>query len=493
MTKTLAERRAKKKELADALRTQADAYETRRKEGQEAWPDETRAAWESINKEYDENEQELIKLTNDDEIRSRVEQLREDEEQSRRTKDRPGLDDRLPGEDRTYGDAGYNREEARELAERQRDKRLVFRSWMLAPMANENPQLITDEMRDACQRSRFSPSQGSLNVGLHDTRKLRILQRSLANMSAEERQLAVESGEIRALSSGTTGAGPELVPATFINMLEMAMLAYGDMLTYVDTITTATGEPMNWPIVDDTANEGHWVATEGEDTQTIGEPNPVFRRLTWNAHELHSKWIKVPINLNEDSMFDLEVVLATLMGERLGRAINTAATTGNGTGKAKGILTDAPTGHTAPAVAAIAYDDVVKLEHSVDPAYRNESQFMLHDSIIQYLRLLKDSEGRPLWQASMRDGVPDRIHNRAYAYNQAMASVVEASAITMLFGKLRDYKLRRVGSVRIIRADERFVEKLQVGFLGYIRVDGKLLRPTADAKTSVKKMVQAAS
>lgn len=490
-TLTLAELRANKAKFAAEIRKQAAAYDERRAANKDAWPEETRAAWESINKEYDANEQALIEATNDDQIRSRIEQLRSDEEASRRSGDRPGLDDRLPGEERTYGDAGLDRDEAKEVAQRRRDKQLVFRAWMLGGVSELNPDIITDEMRDACQRARFNVNQRQIMVGLHDTRTYKVLQRSLQNMSGQERQLAVESGELRALSKVTAAAGPELVPQTFVNMLELSMLAYGDMLTYVDTITTTTGEVMNWPIGDDTANEGAWVAVEGEDTQVIGEPNPTFARPSWGAHELHSKWIKVPIALNEDSMFDLEVILATMLGERLGRSINKAATIGSGVGQAKGITLDAPSGHTTAAAAAIAYDDVVKLEHSVDPAYRPESQFMFHDAILQYLRLLKDTEGRPLWQTSMRDGTPDRLNNRPYAYNQHMASVVATTNLTMLFGRLRDYKLRRVRGVRIIRATERFAEKLQEGFLAYIRVDGKLLRPTANAQVSVKRMNQA--
>ena len=492
-TLTLAELRANKAKFAAEIRKQASAYDTRRAAEQDAWPDETRAAWDSINKEYDANEKALIEATNADEIRSRVEQIRKDEEQTTRTGRKPGLDDRIPGEERTYGDAGLDRDEAAELAQRQHDKRLVFRSWMLARTAEVEPGVITEEMRDACHRAQFSPNAQQIKVSLHNTRSHRILQRTMARMTPDERQLAVESGEIRALSKATAGAGPELVPQTFVNLLELSMLAYGDMLTYLDTMTTTTGEPMNWPLGDDTSNEGAWVAVEGEDTQTIGEPNPTFIRPTWGAHELHSKWVKVPIALNEDSMFDLEVILATMLGERLGRSVNKAATIGTGTGQPKGLTLDAPLGYTTAVLGAIAYDDVVKLEHSVDPAFRADSQFVMHDNILQALRLLKDLEGRPLWQTSMRDGTPDRINNRPFAYNQHMASALTANAVSMLFGRLRDYKLRRVKGVRIIRATERFAEKLQEGFLAYLRVDGKLLRPTADTQVAVKRMQQKAT
>ena len=487
---TLAEMRKKKAELAAEIRKQADAYDTRRKDNQAAWPEETRATWESTNKLYDENEAAIRELEKDDEIRDRVEQLRKDEEQSRRTNNRPGLDDNLPGEERTYGDAGLDRDEAAQLAQRRRDKQLAFRMWMLRDVEGDVPSLITDEMRDAAQRQRV-PSGNSITLQLPDTRNYRMMQRAFANLNPQQRQLALESGELRALSKTTATAGPELVPASFMNVLMLAMLSYGDMLSAVETITTQTGEDMSWPVGDDTGNEGAWVQVEGEDTQVIGEPNPAFRRQTWGAYELHSKWVKVPIALNEDAMFDMETIVATMLGERIGRSLNKSGTIGDGTLQCKGITLDAPLGVTTALAAAISFDDLTKLEHSVDPAYRPQSSYMFNDSILLAIRLLKDTTGRPIWQPSVRDGAPDLINNKPYVYNNHMASAITTTTLTALFGRLSDYKLRLVRGVRIIRAVERFAEKLQVGFLGYTRADGKLQRPTADARCSVKKMVQA--
>lgn len=484
-TLTLADRRKLKQELAEEIRKQGEAYDQRRAAGTEAWPDETREAWKSVNKKYDDNEKELIQLTNDDEVRSRIDQMQEDEEQSRRTGHKPGLDDRLPGEERTYGELGIDREQAAEIAQRQADKRNAFRTWLIGT------DKATDEMRTSCERLGYEPGQ-ELNVRLASTQQYRIMQRQMRAMN-ETQRAAIESGDTRALSLFTATAGPELVPQTFVNMLEMAILSHGNMLQYFDTITTAAGESMSWPIGDDTSNEGEFVQVEGSDTQASGEPNPTLKRTTWNAHEVSSKWIKVPFALNEDSMFDLEVILATMLGERIGRIVNRSATTGDGNKQCRGILLDAPVGHTSVLANAIALDDLIKLEHSVDPAVRPQSQYAMNDAILETLRLLKDSEGRQLWQQSMRDGQPDRINNRQYAYNQVMADTIQANAEPIIFGRLSDYKLRRVGNVRVLRAAERFMEKLQLGFLGYARVDGKLLRPTADAAVTVKKLKQPAS
>ncbi|GAB5402809.1 MAG: hypothetical protein Aurels2KO_10400 [Aureliella sp.] len=487
MTKTLTleELRAKKKELAADIRKQQEAYDARRKDNGEGWPDETRAAWDSVNKEYDDNEKLLIQATNDDEVRSRVDKMRADEEQSRRTGHKPGLDDTLPGENRTYGDMGLDRDGASELAKREADKRLAFSAWIL-----RGTDRVTDEMREAVER--LNSRQGSeIKIQLLNTRSHGNLRRSMRSMSQNEREAALATGEHRALSTVTAGAGPELVPQTFLAMFELAQLANGNMLSYVDTIRTATGEDTHWPSGDDTANEGTFVGTEGDDTLDDGQPNPAFKRTTWGAHELHSKWIRVPIALNEDSMFSLEVLLATMLGERMGRTKNKSATNGDGSGQFRGIVVDAPVGHTTAVATAISYDDIVGLEHSVDPAYRPQSQYVMHDAVLEQLRLLKDSEGRPLWQVSLRDGTPDRLNNRPYAYNQAMSDTITSGDDTMLFGRLSDYKLREVGTMRLVRAAERFIENLEIGFLGYQRADGKLLRPTADGPTTVKKLQQA--
>lgn len=492
----LSELRKKKAELAAQIRTEAKAYEDRRAKNEDAWPGETRQKWDSINKLYDENERSIQDAEKDDEIGKRVEQLRQDEERSQRTNNRPGLDDRLPGEeDRTYGDAGLDREQAAQIAQREADRKLVFRSFLVQNIAATQPQILTDEMRAACQRMNYSGGGNEIHVELPQTRHLKLMKRALGRMSPEDRQIAVESGEfpreLRALSSVTATAGPELVPKSFVNMLMMAILSYGDMLTAVDTITTQTGEEMLWPVGDDTANEGDWVAAEGDDTQGLGEPNPAFNRQSWFAYDLWSKWLKTPISLSEDSMFDIEVLIASMLGERLGRALNRAATVGNGTAKAKGITLDAPLGRTTTSATAISYDDITTLEHSVDPAYRAQSSYMFNDNILLYLRLLKDTTGRPLWQPSLLSGIGDRINGRPYVYNNHMNSAVTTGLLTALFGRLSDYKIRMVRGIRLMRANERFVEKLQIGFGAYMRVDGKLQRPTADARCSVKKMVQA--
>ena len=90
------------------------------------------------------------------------------------------------------------------------------------------------------------------------------------------------------------------------------------------------------------------------------------------------------------------------------------------------------------------------------------------------VKKLKDTTGRPLWIPGLSEKSPDTILGYPYAVNQDVA-VMAANAKSILFGEFKKYKIRRIKGVELLRLNERFAEKLQVGFFGYCRFDGRLL------------------
>lgn len=331
---------------------------------------------------------------------------------------------------------------------------------------------LTDKHRKAAQNCNLSLSSPvfsfNLNRDWHN-----------AKMSANRFRNAL-SGE-----DGTSGGYTK--DQTLINNLELAMLAYGGMMQVGEIIRTATGEPLRWPTADDTDNTGVQI---GENTSHDDGSDPTFGSVIWNAYTFTSKIVKVPNELMTDSVFNLATVLGRMLGERLGRIQNTKYTTGTGAGTAKGITIAAAAGVTAASSTSIAFDELIDLEHSLDPSRRSMPGvgYMFHDAVLKALRKLKDGEGRYLWQAGANTGAPDTLNTYPYTINQDMASSIAASAITVLFGDLSAYKIRQVGQVMLRRLDERFADTNQTGFLAIIRGDGNLL----DAGDNpVKKLTQA--
>jgi HK97 family phage major capsid protein len=76
-----------------------------------------------------------------------------------------------------------------------------------------------------------------------------------------------------------------------------------------------------------------------------------------------------------------------------------------------------------------------------------------------------------------------------YWVNQDMPSLAIGNK-AIAYGDWSKYKIRRVKSIMMVTAKERFIDKLQVGMIAWLRFDGNLI----DAGTHpIKYLQQAAS
>jgi HK97 family phage major capsid protein len=215
--------------------------------------------------------------------------------------------------------------------------------------------------------------------------------------------------------------------------------------------------------------------TEGTTLTDDGGSDVVFGEKRLESYPFNTEWLRVSKELVDDSIFNMEQLLGSLLGERLGRRANLELTVGDGTGDPNGIVTASTLGKTAAAVAAITWDEVLDLEHSVDPAYRvgPRVRYMFNDSVLLALRKLKDGDGNYLWQmGNVQAGIPPTFNGRPYSINQAMASLGTGNKV-MLFGDFSKYYVRKVGSPLIgAISDKDFWPGF--GIAGYIRFDGEL-------------------
>lgn len=487
-------------EIAGRMRKFQDEYHERKKaaeadgatEEQRAavWTPEHDKEWKDLNARYDAKKAELDREKRDADIAARV--LEADQWVAERGADpqrRPHPDEQIAEgpEGRTYGDAGWSRDQARKWEQTQRDLILVWESWA----GRGVPRTLTnsEEHRAACERQKFDPSTLEIEMRFSDTSSYRSIQRRLSSVHREARGALIdELVEGRALSSGLGSAGGFVtLPASVVRSIEIAEIAWGQMLEFVETMVTATGEELSWPVGDDTSNEA---AYTDENVEVTSEVDPSFEATVWRSHDLQSGFVKVPFRLFRDSFVRLDRVIGLMIGERFGRKLNSEFT--NGVNKIRGLIPRIPVGQTTAGATAIIWDDVVGLEHSVDPAYRMGGAYMFHDAILETLRLLKDTQDRPLWVTNIREGLPDTFNGKRYAINQDMASSVATTLKTMVYGQLASYKVRRVGpSLRLRRLVERFAERDQTAFIGYQSVDGNILRPQQDAACPVKVLQQA--
>lgn len=299
------------------------------------------------------------------------------------------------------------------------------------------------------------------------------MRRGMDRLTSEQRDLlmrhATDDPEIRAQGVATGSAGGYLVPPGFRAVMTEAMKEYGGLINHANVITTSTGNPLQWPSNDDTSNVGAILA----ENNPVTELAVTLGTKSIGAFVYTSRLVLVSLQLLQDSAFDLDTWLPRKLGERIGRATAAHFISGTGSGQPEGVATNATASVTGAAGFGITYDNLIDLEHSIDPAYRANARFLLNDTTLSVIRKIKDSQGRPLWLPVPVPGMPATINGVPYTIDQGMASP-GANAKPILFGDFRaGYIVRQVLDMQMVRLAERYAENLQVGYFAFVRLDAK--------------------
>ncbi|CAN5369050.1 phage major capsid protein [soil metagenome] len=299
-------------------------------------------------------------------------------------------------------------------------------------------------------------------------------ERGLTN---EEMHLLRSNKPQNSQSVGTGSSGGYLVPTGFGGELLEALKAFGGMRQVATTIQTASGATLPWPTVDETGQVGEIVA----ENSPASSQDVTFGTTNIGAYKWSSKIFTLPFELLQDQGpgMDVEAFVRRAASTRIGRAQNTKYTVGTGTSEPTGIVTSAASGKVGLTgqTTTVIYDDMVDLEHSVDPAYRVMPGvgFMWHDTTLRQLKKLKDTQGHPLWLPGLSAKDPDTFLRYRYTINQDMPQMA-ANAKSILFGDMSQFLIRDVMEITLFRFDDSaFIKNGQIGFLAWARGDGKMV------------------
>lgn len=307
---------------------------------------------------------------------------------------------------------------------------------------------------------------------LHDAVALYL--RKGMNLSAQE--LAMVQN---AMSTTTGSEGGFTVPTEIATMVIDALKAFGGMRSVANIIRSSAGNDWQYPASDGTSEVGEIVGQNAAATSL----DITFSQVPLVTYKYSSKKIALPWELVQDSVIDIVAFVVNRLATRLGRITNTHFTVGTGSSQPFGIVTRAASGKvgTTGQTTTVIYDDLVDLEHSVDPAYRGRAQYMMNDASVKVLRKIKDTQNRPIFVpgyeagAVVNGGAPDSLMGRRIVVNQDVA-VMAANAKSILFGDFSLYTIRDVMSAEVRRFDDSaFALNGQVGFCGWQRCGGNLL------------------
>ena len=341
-------------------------------------------------------------------------------------------------------------------------------------------------------------------------------------MTAEQRTvLDANSLQTVGTEPGTAGAtgfdAGYMIPVGFWRNLQIALKAYGGILSHCRLIMTASGQPMPWPTVDPTGVIGSYI-TETNQLGFGGDSAGTdyqFGQGMLNAWTIVSGVILASIQLINDSAFDVDQFVSDRMGEAIGRkvaqelhsgtgssaflGVETAlAARGHQSGPAKGgvyrsgsstnwaataagsafTIQGGTTAQPKLANALIGFDDILGMIETVDPAYRASGRcvFVANDVVLSMLRGITDAYGHPLWSPAIAPGQPDHLYGYPVIVDQNTTNVSTTASTTggLLFGDFQSAMVvRQVNQSGVMRLTERYADFLQVGYLGWCRMDAR--------------------
>jgi HK97 family phage major capsid protein len=281
------------------------------------------------------------------------------------------------------------------------------------------------------------------------------------------RRLGLENRQSRAQSAFLeTAGGYAAIGEEISDQIDLQLKFFAGVRKYATIVTTERGVPLLYPIVEDFDNEATEIA---ENTQVSQLDVEQFGSLLLGPRKLASKIIVIPYELLEDSPFALVDFLARVVGERCGRGANKLYTTM--------ALTAAPAAVTTAAPAAITGDEIINTFYSVDAAYRDSPSagWLMHSSMLKYVRELKDGSQRYLFYKNKDAGSPDTLMGKPVIPNYHMSSSPSASTPSMYFGDLSKVLIHDVGGVRLRRLYERYGDSDQVGLIAFLRTSAGIL------------------
>ena len=348
---------------------------------------------------------------------------------------------------------------------------------------------------------------------------------------------AMSTGGTEPGVAGATGfTSGYLIPQGFWAQLSIALKSYGGLSSAFKYVQTDSGQPMPWPSTDPTNIVGHYI-TELNQLGFGGDSNGTdyqFGQGMLNAWTIVSGVILASVQLIEDSAFNVDSFVADRIGEAIGRklaqevfsgtgasaclGINTALNARGSVGTAGGAI--AATGgyvtlgaatkvpvfgnYTSPTLSelvgnVLAPATILSMMMAVDPVYYPNAKWYMNGQQAWNLRSVTDGNGRALLNF-MNGMTADDVTNTDYTAASPVAtlfgfpvmidnSISNLTANTTsgpIFGDLSKAMVLRVvrADARVVtdthpvvpntmKLTERYADYLQVGYLGYLRVDSR--------------------
>ena len=343
------------------------------------------------------------------------------------------------------------------------------------------------------------------------------LERSLADVAAQEKDKAERKGESRTsaqlleeaarsfiqngsipqeaynewrdLQAGSNTEGGYLVmPELFVNQL----IKFVDDLVTVRRLATVfqvpNAESLGAPSLDNDPDDAEWtveLATGSEDsTMSFGK-----RQLTPHAF---AKRIKVSRKLINKALINPETLVMQRLAYKFGITEEKGYLTGSGAGQPLGLFTASSQGistsrdiSTDNTTTSITFDGLINAKYSVKGSYHANGKWMFHRDALKQISKLKDGNSQYIWQASVTAGRPDTILGQEVIESEYVPNTFTTGQYVGMYGDFSNYWIADAMNMQVQRLEELYAETNQIGFIGRKESDGMPVLEEAFARITL--------
>lgn len=285
--------------------------------------------------------------------------------------------------------------------------------------------------------------------------------------------------ENRAGEMTTTSTG-RIVPSEFSKDIIRETVALSGILNMI-SIVNSKGDYQQ--IIADSANKitAGWTDEIGEITASEAK----FSTIKIGHHKLASL-VKMSLELINQNEFDIVSEVQNQMVQDFALKSETAVISGNGSDKPYG-LTTGGTAYELP-TAAVTADDLIKILHSLKAPYHNGAAWLMSNSTLCAIRLLKDGNGQYMFHQNddLTSGFAGSVLGKPVLLSDAMDNL-EAGKAPILFGNYaRGYKANINPDMSMQVLNEKYAEYGMRGIVGILWLDGRPINNEAYVTVKVK-------
>jgi HK97 family phage major capsid protein len=353
-------------------------------------------------------------------------------------------------DEKLEAEAKGNESKARELSEKLDRIETDISNWEKTKKDEERKANLMQDRVELLEAANDRPGI-SVNEKIKDEYKdafYKFLRSGMTDQDARQGMKAAQQKAIdaKAVSIGVAADGGHAVPEEISRSVDKLMLRQSDVLQNIKMVEVGTSDYKELISINSTA--AAWIAETGTRTE---QTTPNLRQVAPTWGELYSYLFSTEWAL-QDAFFNVENWLIDNVSEQMGKALDLAIWSGNGSDKPTGLInatavSTADTDSPLRAAAALQYiptasaspqtlggDDVFDLVYGLNRAYRPNAKFGANQNTQAAIRKLKDTTNQYLWEPSLQVGQPARLVGYEIFTYEDMADPTTADGMYMGFG-----------------------------------------------------------